>query len=115
VIEGFYNIAFTGAKGSGFGNLVISRGTVVGADAAGSTYDGTYTHDPKTKTIKLNVTMSAPAGVSPVQTGVPLTAAMSLPIETSIPEDFGSGKTILVNTPIGPVNVVFRKLRELPA
>lgn len=115
VIEGFYTIAFTGAKGSGLGNLVLMRGAIAGADVAGSTYDGTYQHNSLTKTISITVTMNAPPGVAPVQTGVPLTTPMSLKIDTNVPEDFANGRPILITTPLGPVNVAFRKVRDLPA
>lgn len=115
MIEGFYNMAFTGAKGSGFGNLVLSHGTIAGSDAAGASYEGTYQHDRATSSVLVKLVMNAPAGVSPVQTGIPLAAPASFPIEATIPEDFGGGKPVLIRTLLGPVNVAFKKVKDLPA
>lgn len=109
--EGFYSISFTGEAGSGFGILVFSRGVIVGADAAGATYDGTYTEPASGQGFDILVMMRAPAGVRPVQTGIPLTSPAELPIKASLSPQFDSGNPILLGTPLGPVNIVFKKIR----
>jgi hypothetical protein len=114
MIDGFFRIAFTGAAASGFGMLVFSDGNLAGADVGGATYDGTYAQNSITGEINLKVTMSAPSGVTPVQTGVPLAEAVSVPITATLAEaDLTSEKPILLETPLGPVNIVFRKIRDL--
>jgi len=113
MIEGFYRIAFTGASGSGFGILVFSNGLIVGADAAGAIYNGAYTGNSPDQSIRFTVTMNAPAGVTPVQTGIPLASQLNLPISGALSEnDIKSENTILLQTPIGPVNIIFKKLRN---
>lgn len=115
MIDGFFRMAYTGTAGSGFGLLVLRNGSIAGADVAGGTYDGTYIENSNTGDIDLRVIMSAPAGITPVQTGVPLTAPMSLPITATLaPADTVNEKIILLQTPLGPVNVIFKKLRDIP-
>ena len=71
MIDGFFRIAFTGAAGSGFGILALRDGSIAGADVGGAIYDGTYSENAATAEVDIKVTMAAPAGVTPVQTGVP--------------------------------------------
>ena len=54
------------------------------------------------------------AGLTPVQTGIPLATRVSVPISASLLQDeIGSGTPTLVQTPLGPVNVLFSKVRPL--
>lgn len=114
MIEGFFRIAFTGRSGSGLGVLVLDRGAVAGADVSGVMYDGSYNQSSEGGTITFEIAMRAPAGVALVQTGEVLAAPRTLPITGSVEQDeIGSGRPILMQTPLGPVNVAFQKLREL--
>jgi hypothetical protein len=114
-MDGFFRITFTGTAGSGFGVLVFHKGIIAGADVAGATFDGSYTEDPTAKQLDFHVTMNAPAGVTPVQTGVPIAAPMSLPINGTILEDhIAGGKPALLQTSLGPVNILFQKIRDFP-
>jgi hypothetical protein len=114
-MDGFFRIAFTGAAGSGFGVLVFRDGVVVGADVGGATYDGSYTNNSAKMALDFQAIMSMPAGVVPVQTGVPLTEPVSAPISGSLPiENITTETPTLLQTPLGPVNVVFKKLRDFP-
>ncbi len=113
MINGFFRIAFTGTAGSGFGILALRDGSIAGADVGGATYDGTYAENPTTGEINITVTMAAPAGITPVQTGVPLAAPISVPITATLTQaDLNSDKPTLLQSPLGPVNVVFRKIRD---
>ena len=113
--NGFFRIAFTGATGSGLGLLVLHNGSVVGADTGGGIYDGSYTENPDTQALEFRITMSMPAGGMSVQTGIPLATPISVSISTSLQQnEIGSSKPKLVQTPIGPVNVLFAKLRDFP-
>jgi hypothetical protein len=112
-MDGFFRIAFTGSAGSGFGLLVLHNGNIAGADIGGATYDGKYTVDLKTNNAVFDVTMTAPAGVTPVQTGIPLAAPATIPITGTLrQEDMESNKPTLVHSALGPVNVLFTKIRD---
>jgi hypothetical protein len=114
MINGFFRMAYTGNTGSGFGIIVLHDGNIAGADVAGGTYDGSYTENPGTGEISLKVILAMPAGLAPVQTGIPLTAPASVPINaTLLQADINAEKPILIQTQIGPVNVIFKKIRDL--
>lgn len=109
---GFYRIAFTGAHGSGLGIIVLQNGIIVGADVGGATYDGSYDSDPVSGLVRINAIMRAPAGLTPVQTGVPLITPADIPIQTTITLNAPGGTPVLIDTPLGKVNVIFSKIRE---
>jgi hypothetical protein len=93
--------------------LVLRDGIIAGADMAGSIYDGTYTENPQAGEISLQIIMAAPEGATPVQTGIPLAAPIALPINTTLAQsDIATEKLILLQTPLGPVNVIFKKVRD---
>lgn len=111
--EGFFRIAFTGATGSGLGVLVLHNGSVVGADAGGGIYEGSYTENPDAQALEFAIRLTMPAGSMPVQTGIPLGTPMSVPISASLQQDqICGGRPVLVQMPLGPVNVLFTKLRD---
>lgn len=112
MIDGFYRMAFTGAAGSGFGMLAFHKGSIAGADVAGSDYQGSYT-ESETGEASFQITMAAPAGVTLVQTGITLAAPVDIPITGTINlEEIMTGKPLLLQTPLGPVNVLFKKIRD---
>lgn len=115
-MDGFFRIAFTGTAGSGFGMLVLRNGVIVGADVTGATYDGSYTDNSASQTLDFQILMNAPAGITPVQTGIALTEPMiNMPISGAIPlGNIASETPTLLQTPLGLVNVVFKKLRDFP-
>ncbi|SRR5579883_1074213 len=115
MLEGFYRIAFTGVAGSGFGMLVFQKGTIAGADMAGATYDGTYQSNAETDLHEFQITVTFPAGVTPVQTGIPLAAPSRLNFNGKMSlNDISNDEPVLIQTPIGPINVLFSKIRNVP-
>lgn len=112
MVDGFYRIVFTGAHGSGFGILVLRDGYVAGADVGGALYDGQYKLNESGDHLVIDVTMRAPAGIVPVQTGIPLAVPADVPMHMTIPVNFGGGAPILIETPLGKVNVIFAAIRD---
>lgn len=112
MVDGFYRIAFTGTHGSGFGLIVLREGVVAGADVAGATYDGAYELNSSQDGLDLRVTMRAPAGITPVRTGVPLSTPTDISIAANLPVDLANGEPVLIETPLGRVNVAFLKIRD---
>jgi hypothetical protein len=111
--SGFFHIAFTGSAGSGFGILVFRDGIIAGADVGGALYDGNYTENSTTGDLEIRVTMAARAGITLVQTGVPLAEPTSVPITARVSQaELMSETPVLIESPIGPVNVIFRKIRD---
>lgn len=110
-LEGFYSVYYTGIAGFGHAVLAIAGGVVAGADPQGSIYDGTYTTDDDGN-FEISVTLKIPAGVTLV-TGQPLPSDFSQKIVATLRTGFADGQPVLVQTPMGPVNAVFRKLRGM--
>lgn len=81
---GFLRIAFTGTTGSGLGIIALREGSVIGADTGGATYSGSYTENPDTRRLEFAITLSMPAGVIPVQTGIALAIPMNVPFTVSL-------------------------------
>jgi hypothetical protein len=114
MIDGFYRMTFTGTSGSGFGVVVFEGGVIAGADVAGGIFSGTYKEGATKGQVEFQISLTIPAGATPVQTGIPLTTSMTLPIEASLSEsDIGSASPYLLQTPLGPVNVLFKKIRDV--
>jgi hypothetical protein len=112
---GFLRIAFTGATGSGLGIVALRQGSLVGADTGGVTYSGTYTENQDARTLEFVITMTIPAGATPVQTGIPLATSMSVPLTASVLlADIGTDKPTFVQTPLGPVNALFVRISDFP-
>jgi len=104
---------YTGVGGAGHAVFVMKDGVIVGADALGGMVDGTYS-DADGDLLDVSVTVTVPAGASLV-TGI--TAGkepLKQIITTVLPKNLGGGTPIGVETPTGPVNVVFRRLRGIP-
>jgi hypothetical protein len=111
--DGIYRIAFTGAHGSGFGVLALVGGVVAGADVGGVLYDGTYQKEESGDQITLLITMRVPAGSTPVQTGIAFSSPADIPMTVSLPTDLAGGAPILIDTPLGKVNVIVTKIRGI--
>ena len=115
MLEGIFRIAYTGKQGNGLGVLLFQKGTIVGADSGGGIYDGFYTENADTGATDLTITLTLAAGAIPVTTGIPLATPRSTEIKTSLRQDAINGeKPTLVLSELGPVNLLFKKLRDLP-
>ena len=113
--EGFYAIYYTGVAGTGFGLFVLSKGVITGVDVGGGTYDGEYQVDRESGTLDGELKFNVPPGL-PLVTGHPAQAeAFILKIPLKLPVNLGGEQPMTVQTPTGPVNVVMKKLRDLPA
>ena len=112
MINGIYQINYRGAAGLGTGLLLFRNGVVAGADMLGGTYDGTYSVDGKTMTLKIK--MVVPPGVSLVQGTLPQSTEYSIEFVVSAPVSaLENSQPVLLDLPPGPVNAIFRPLRTL--
>lgn len=112
-MNGIYAMYFTGVAGSGHAVFVMADGVVVGADAIGGVLDGTY-KNVNPGMLNVSVTLRVPAGASLVTGVVAGREPLEQTITATLPENLGNGRSIGVETPTGPVNVVFKRLRDLP-
>jgi len=112
-MEGIYVMYFTGCVGSGNGLLLLKNGVISGADAAGGIYDGSYTQEIGGM-LNVNVRLAMPPGAALVTGATAGSVPMEVNIPTKLPANFANGQSIAIVTPTGPVNIIFKKLRDLP-
>jgi len=91
----------------------IGDGIIVGADAGGLKYDGTLT-ERTDGSLEGVVQFMVPPGAQLI-TGLIARDLQTISTPVKLPRGFDDGKTVtLINTPAGPVNARFERLRELP-
>lgn len=110
-ISGFYAAYLTGSASQGFAMLVFRNGTIVGVDAAGVKFDGTYGEIPSGISIKL--TVSLPPNTLLIQGATTGSEAENSEIEFDLPSDFLSQPFIRIDAKYGPINAKLTRLREL--
>jgi hypothetical protein len=112
-MEGIYAMYFTGAAGSGFAVFVMKGGVIAGADAVGGHLDGTYRETGDGR-VAFSVTLTVPPGAWLVTGAVAGHEPLAQEITAALPTNFAEGNAQPVQTPTGPVNVIFKRLRDLP-
>jgi hypothetical protein len=114
VLDGFYAVFYTGKISSGFAMIVLRNGVIAGADVSGGLYDGKYTPNADKRHVDATLKLTMPPGVALV-TGVPAsneTFIQEFPL--SLPIDLNE-QMVKIQTPTGPVNLKFKKIRDLAA
>jgi len=111
-MDGFYAIYYTGVAGFGHAVLVLNSGAIAGADVTGSTYDGQYSVN-NGGSVHAEIVLTIPAGTTLV-TGQTLPSPFSQTIKVDLSPGFANGEPVPIQTPLGPVNGIFKKLRDLP-
>lgn len=110
-IDGFYTAYFTGAAGQSIGMFVFLDGKIAGADAGGGRYDGTYVvHEDKGK-ILADIRFSMQVGGMSITGTSGGSAPLSVQMKLELPVDLVPHQVHRLETPIGPVNAKFEKVR----
>jgi hypothetical protein len=112
-IEGFYAGYFTGAAGNGLGLFIFTNGSIVGVDAIGVRFDGTYRKTEEGTGFSISVTVTAPAGGQLVQGTSTGETGLIYQVDAKIPVDFENTNFLTLATQYGAVNVRLKKLRGL--
>lgn len=110
----FYSLTYEGVAGVWRSAMIVcDAGTIVGTDAAGCRYDGTYSFDDRTGILDALINVTVRPGVVLVAGARAGDREWSFDFRASFPRET-SETPVLVRTPIGQVNVVFRYLRSFP-
>lgn len=112
-MNAIFAMYYTGNAGSGLGVVILRDGLIAGADAGGGIYDGNYALENGGKNLVGTVRLEVPPETGLVTGATSGQSAAVLEIPLSLPVDLAGGKTVPVRTTTGPVNVVFKKLRDL--
>lgn len=114
MVNGFYAAYYTGEVGIGFAVLVLTDGTIMGADATGGMYDGSYTEKDDGSSISGKISVVVPAGTILV-TGAPPQAQpykFEFPINLSM-DAVEKGQVVPLQLPTGSINVTIKRLRSM--
>lgn len=112
-MDGFYVAYMTGHAGTSMLMLVIQHGIIVGADIGGLAYDGTIRDKGDGSGFRCSVVYNVPPSTELITGAAQSAEFQRIPIQFDIPRDFASGQILQIETPLGPVNARFRKLRDL--
>lgn len=108
-----YVAFFTGIAGSSIGMFLIGDGIIVGADGGGLKYDGIM-EAKADGSLEGMVGFTVPAGVTLIS-GLTSNEPQTLTVHVVLPRDFDNGDKITrLETPAGPINARFERLREVP-
>ena len=110
-MEGIYTMHYIGSEISGHAVLVMKDGLITGADSIGGTLDGTFEEVDDHK-LKISLTFQTPLGSRLMNGGVAKKEASAQNFTKILPENFGNGYPIGIQTSEGPINVIFKRLRR---
>ena len=112
-VEGFYAAYMTGVEGQGFAMLASAKGKIVGVDPLGVQFDGIYTVSSDGGSIAGEVTVSVPSGGVVIQGASAGPAGITYVVPITIPIAIEAHGFFSLDTPLGPVNIKLKRLRDL--
>ena len=108
-----YTTYITGISGNSLALIIFFNGYIGGADIGGGIYDGFYEIDEEDQKIKGEIRFTVPVNVSSI-TGLPPQAVpTSFQVPINLPSTLDPKEIYRIETPTGPVNVRFVKLRDM--
>lgn len=111
--KSLYVAYFTGVAGQSLGLFYIGDGLLVGIDVATMQYSGSYTTEAD-GTMRGVVEYVLPAGTALI-TGAPSGAVPArISVNLTLPPNFADGQVLTIETPLGPVNARFEKIKDIP-
>jgi hypothetical protein len=109
--DGFYAGYFTGSMGNSMGVFVFRDGIITGADVGNGRYDGEYVLTDDGNYVSAKIKFRLPVGASTI-TGMSTQAEpLTIEVPLRLPTKFSPQDVHRVDTPIGPINAKFDKLR----
>ena len=109
-----YAAYLTGTAGQSIGLFYIGDGILAGIDVGTMKYDGAYTTNPD-GSLEGAIEYIIPAGGPLITGGTPSVSTARITVPLKLPVGFDDGRVITINTPLGPVNARFEKVKDLPA
>ncbi|MHB1100527.1 MAG: hypothetical protein ACYC1L_00710 [Alphaproteobacteria bacterium] len=110
-MSALYVMNYLGSTGVGIGAIYVGKGTIVGADAGGGRYSGTYVE--ANGRLKGTFYLSMPNGGQLV-TGQQVPPGTKLPISADWPSNFANGQPQQVVVSGNPVQVTLEKVGDIP-
>lgn len=111
-IDGFYATYLSAAEGQDFALFVLRKGKIVGADAIGIRYNGTYTTDQENG-YHMQLCVNPPANLPLIQGRKTGSEGDAYNITFEVPSDFLLRDFIRIEDKDGPINAKIIKLDDL--
>lgn len=108
-----YVVFATGTAGSNMMMLYVGDGIIAGADSGMGRYDGSVEETPGGG-LRGTIHLSVPPGRPLITGGVAPSNVPAIPIPFELPSGFDKGNVVALQTPLGPLNLRFEILRDLP-
>jgi hypothetical protein len=110
--KALYVAYLTGVAGQSIGLFYIGDGILAGVDVGTMQYDGTYTTNSD-GSMEGAITYVIPANTALI-TGAPAGAAPTrITVKLNFPAHFDDGRVLKIDTPMGPVNAKFEKVKDI--
>ena len=109
-MNGIYAMYYTGKASCGNALFSMKNGVISGADAVGGMLDGSY--EEADDGIDVSLTIKSLPGTSLITGQLVERDSPPKKIVAKLPSYFWGGNSIGLQTPYGPINVIFRRLRE---
>lgn len=110
-IDGFYAAYFAGATGTSIAMFVFKDGIVTGADAGGGRYDGEYISVDDGRFVEAKIRFTLPIGNQSITGAAAGAEPIAIEVPLRLPSEFNRNDVHRIETPIGPVNAKFDKIR----
>ena len=110
-MDGIYAMYYTGRAGRGHALFSMKNGLISGADAVGGLLDGTY-EEGEDGDIDVFLKLKSIPGTGLVTGKLVQRDDLSQTIKVRLPHYFWSGDSIGIQTPTGPINAIFKRVRE---
>src|SRR4051812_34762836 len=112
--EGFWSVYYAGVFGNGMGIIVLDSGMVVGADVTGGIWEGEYQFNSETRQLDIRLTVALPPEILSAVTGQESKVGFREQYQFSLPREMNEEVTHNIQTALGPINAVFKKIRDFP-
>ena len=111
--EGFYRLNYGSVAGVGFGLIAMDHEAIIGVDAWGGEYDGTYHWNSETKQLDATISVFMPEGVHTVFGSTAPKGGLRFNVACSFPRD-ADNHPITAITELGSVRFQISFLRTFP-
>lgn len=111
-INGIYAAYLSGKIGAGFALLWFKDGQIGGADASGVIFDGGYTKNGNND-YQVDLQVKTPANIRLLQGGLSGPEGISYNLNFELPTNFYLSDFVRIETPPGPINAKFLKIRSI--
>ena len=112
-VDGIYSAYFTGVHGNSIAMFVFKDRLITGADVGGGLYEGHFDLTEDGKNIDARITFTLTIGGQSITGASAADEPVRVEVPLRLPGEINKEDTFRIETPIGPINAKFQKLRTL--